>query len=60
MVDYKVSVFNAARDNNLVALKVSAFGFSIYIYIYVVYVLVLHLHCVASPLCIHLRPISHN
>lgn len=23
MVDYKVSVFNAARDNNLVALKVS-------------------------------------
>lgn len=23
MVDYKVSVYNAARDNNLVALKVS-------------------------------------
>lgn len=24
MVDYKVSIYNAARDNNLVALKVSA------------------------------------
>lgn len=25
MVDYKVSVFNAARDNNVVALKVSSY-----------------------------------